>query len=268
MPEAVITPRHPGECPACSEVDVWVDAGLALQGRRSEGYANGRLASSIETTPPHGLTGVYQHLEWTQNYDVFAPGGTPSGTCSVVITYDYVGELVIPTPPVHGAGTSGGGCSSLGEGYYTEFTDSTLTGSGEITEAELISYVNDNFGEWLAAELVPGLDSGSGLTVSTGYAVGLQMRYQLQAGFEDFYEGVSIVPVAPIITLTDLIAVETSSDARENEIKKAVEYTAENYPLFRQTSNAFLSLPYEQDVYWQISYRTLRFNLAGIIDIG
>lgn len=156
-------------------------------GRSATAQANAREVTLISTSPPHGFTGWYQHVTYTEYWNLFE---TTSGGTSLIQTdtYGYVldytgGKVISEDDSPTFTNTPFDTRITPGVGQFYEFDYSELSGlSGNVTDSDVGDFLLANLSDWGPLADIPqtGL-IGSGLIYTDAGGNALQVKWRPDA---------------------------------------------------------------------------------------
>ena len=262
-------------CKYCTRGEEWASPGIGFRGKALQCWKNGVPAETFTTTPAHGFTGYYQNVVLEENYELF-DGPTSMGTCTVTTTFSHDGAAIIEVPP-----TTIEDIDDLCESspYTPVFVDSTLNPTGEITDADLSSYLLseiDNLA-WMTADDLPAiiLASGSGYSIGSASAAGRKLEYFASVHLDALGISDSAVCVGlPAFNGIDVLEFDNAA----NEVPKTYSCTWEPVPFefqaggpFTLNSGSWIPLPFNDVALWNVDLTAemtaQRYNLNYICEV-
>lgn len=168
-------------CFGCSYTPEWWYAGFSVGFKYAEAYKNGIDEATISRTEPDSLAGYYQELTLEDVYNVTNEEMDDLGTETVTTVYSLTGDPVIDHLPDE---ITVDITDPRSPGLIYHFDHSTLSGAGEISDADLYAGLRGfiDSSAWTSSDDSPGrglFPEGSGYPEVTGAssAWGRQLCY-------------------------------------------------------------------------------------------
>lgn len=257
------------ECSCENYRPVFVTTAVEHRGKEATAWANGFPASSIITTPDHGVSGYYQLATVTENYDIIEEAEIV-GSCTRTIVHEIVGDKYLTTPPDEPTVTQ---TSSCADGAVTQFRDSSATFGTKLTAtiSTALEWANEQ-DEWQAFLDLGGV-IGSGVDTdgeASAQAVILQYRpsatveLSAEEGGEDASTLIFVAGETdgkyPTVPVETFVIPDVTLPGSPSGTRSTLTYSEGGFASEADWTN----LPVETDVFALAAVESYTYNYTGI----